>query len=53
MLQNDDAGAVGFLIFELSDLVGDLLLSVSAGLDGGFNVSDALDCDAVLVVTVN
>ena len=53
LLKNNDAGAVGFLVFELRDLVGDLLLAISAGLYGGFNISDALDCYAVLVIAVD
>lgn len=72
MLEDDNAGAVWFLILELGNLIGDFLLScgrsivsaclchwreecltVSAGLDGSFDVADTLDCHAVLVVAVN
>ncbi len=53
LLEDDDAGAVGLLVLELRDLVRDLLLSVSAGLNGCFDVSDALDCYTVLVVAIN
>ena len=53
LLENNDTGAVGLLVFELRDLVRDLLLAVPAGLDRGFDVSDALDCDAVLVVAID
>lgn len=53
LLKDDDAGAVGFLVFELRDLVGDLLLSVSAGLNRCLDISDALDCYTVLVVAIN
>lgn len=53
LLEDDDAGRVGLLVFELSDLVGDLLLAVAAGLDGSFDVADALDGNAVLVVAVD
>ena len=34
-------------------LCGKECLTVSAGLDGSFNVADTLDCHAVLVVAVN
>lgn len=53
LLKDDNARRVGLLVLELSNLVGDLLLAVSAGLDGSFNVADALDSDTVLVVAVD
>lgn len=53
LLEDDDARGVGLLVFELSDLVGDLLLAVAARLDGSFDVADALNSDAVLIVAVD
>lgn len=53
LLENDNARGVRLLIFELGNLVGDFLLAVSAGLDGSFDVADALDGDTVLVVAVD
>jgi hypothetical protein len=53
LLENDDAGRVWFLVLKLGDLVGDLLLAVTAGLDRGLDVADRLHCDAVLVVAVD
>ena len=72
LFKNNDTGAVRLLVFELSDLIGDLLLAcrivfisskfqlgirggltVSAGLDRGLNVANALDGYTVLVVAVD
>lgn len=53
LFENHDAGAVGLFVFELGDLVGDFLFAVAGGLDGGFDVADRFDGDAVLVVTVD
>jgi hypothetical protein len=69
LLENDNLGRVGLLVLELCNLVGNLLLAcgelavfvdncitqltVTAGLDGGLNVADALDGNAVLVVAVD
>lgn len=53
LLEDNDAGRVWFLVFQLGDLVGDFLFAVTTGLDRGFDVPDALDGDAVLVVAVD
>lgn len=53
LLEHDNLWAVGLLVLELSDLVGDLLLAVSAWLNGCLDVADALDGDSVLVVAVD
>lgn len=53
LLEDDYAGRVGLLVLELGDLIGDFLLAVSAGLDGGFDIADALDGDTILVVAVD
>lgn len=53
LFEDDDARAVGFFVLELGDLVGYLLLAVAGGLDGGFDVADGFDGDAVLVISVD
>ena len=53
LFQDDNARAVGFLVLELGNLVGDLLLAVSRWLDRGFNVADRLDGYTVLIVSVD
>ncbi len=53
LLEDHDTRGVWFLVFQLGDLVGDLLFAVTAGLDRGFDVADALDGDAVLIVAVD
>ena len=53
MLENNDARGVGLLVFQLGDLVGDLLLAIAGWLDRGFDVADGLDGHAVLVVAVD
>lgn len=53
LLEDNDAGRVWFLVFQLGDLVGDLLFAVTTGLDRGFDVPNALDGDAVLVIAVD
>ena len=53
MLEDDNAGRVRFLVLELSDLIGNLLLAIATGLDGSFNVADALNGDTVLIVAID
>lgn len=53
LLEDDNLGGVGLLVLELGNLVGDLLLAVTAGLDRGLDVADALHGDAVLVIAVD
>ncbi len=53
LFQHHDARTVGFLVFELGDLVGDFLFAVARGLDRGFDVADRFDGDAILVVAVD
>ena len=53
LLEYDNSWGVGVLVFQLGDLVCDLLLAVSRGLDGGFNVTNRLNSHAVLVVSVH
>ena len=53
MLQDHDLGRVGLLVFQLSDLVGDLLLPIAGWLDGGLDVADGLDGHAILIVAVD
>lgn len=53
LLEDNDAGRVWFLVFQLGDLIGDFLFAVTTGLDRGFDVPDALDGNAVLVVAVD
>ncbi len=53
LLQHDDARRVGLLVFELGDLIRDLLFTIATGLHRGLDVADALDRDAVLVVPVD
>lgn len=53
LLKNNNLGGVGLLVLEVGNLVGDLLLSVSRGLDGSLNVSHGLQGDSVLVVLVD
>jgi hypothetical protein len=53
LLQYDNARAVWLLVFELGNLVCDLLLAVAGRLDGGFNVADGFDGYAVLIIAVN
>jgi hypothetical protein len=52
LLQDHNTRAVGLLVLELSDLVGDLLLAVAGGLNRRFNVADGLDGHAVLIIAV-
>jgi len=40
LLQDNNAGAVWLFVFQLCNLVCDLLLAVSRWLDGGFDVAD-------------
>lgn len=53
LFKDNDTGGVGLLVFELSDLIGNFLLAVTAGLDGGLNIANALDGDAILVVAID
>jgi hypothetical protein len=53
LFENDNSRAVWFLVFQLGDLVGDLLLAVSGRLYGSFDVADGLDGHTVLVVAVD
>jgi hypothetical protein len=53
LFEDHDARAVGLLVLELRDLVGDFLFAVTGGLDGGFDVADRFDGYAVLVVAVD
>ena len=53
LFEDDDARAVGLFVLELGDLVGDFLFALAGGLDGGFDVADRFDGDAVLVVAVD
>ncbi|KAL9027453.1 MAG: hypothetical protein Q9180_007327, partial [Flavoplaca navasiana] len=53
LLENDNAGRIWFFVFQLGDLVGDLLFAVTAGLNRGFDIANALDGDAVLIVAVD
>lgn len=53
LLEDDNLGGVGLLVLELGNLVGDLLFAVTAGLDRGLDVADALHGDAVLVIAVD
>ena len=49
LLQNDEPSALGLLALELSNLVGDLGLAVTAGLDALLRVADLLEHAAALV----
>lgn len=53
LLENNDPGGVGLLVLQLRDLVCDLLLPVAAGLHRGFDVANALNGRAVLIVTID
>ena len=53
LLEDNNLGGIGLLVLELSNLVGDLLLAVTAGLHRGLDVADALHGDAVLVIAVD
>jgi hypothetical protein len=53
LFQHNNARAVWFLVFQLGNLVCNLLLAVARRLDGGFDVADGLDRNAVLIVAVN
>lgn len=53
LLEDNNLGGVGLLVLELGNLVGDLLLAVTAGLHRGLDVADALHGDAVLVIAVD
>lgn len=53
LLENDDARRIGFFVFQLGDLVGNFLFAVTAGLNRGFDIANALDGDAVLIVAVD
>lgn len=53
LLEDNNLGGVGLLVLELGNLVGDLLLAVTAGLDRGLDVADALHSDAVLIIAVD
>lgn len=53
LLQHHNSWAVGLLVLELGNLIGDLLLAVSRWLDRSFNVADRLDGDTVLVVAID
>lgn len=53
LLQNDDLGRVGVLVFQLGDLICDFLFAVPRWLNRGFDVADRFDGDSVLVVSVD
>lgn len=69
LLKNNNLRRVGLFVLQLSNLVGDLLLAytlltvkhctdfdkltVTAGLDGCFDVTNALDGDTVLVIAID
>ena len=53
LLEDDNAGRIWFFVFQLGDLVGDFLFAVTAGLNRGFDIANALNGDAVLIVAVD
>lgn len=53
LLEDNNLGRVRLLVLQVGDLVGDALLAVTAGLNRGLDVANALHGDAVLVVAVD
>ena len=53
LFEHNDTRAVGFLVLKLSNLIGNLLLSVSTGLHRGFDVANALDGYTILIIAID